>query len=211
MSTLIIDIETAPNLSFEMEEKMIAEARWPANYKDPAKIQEWLAEYAVKIRDKAALSPLTGKIIAIGMSDIREDEVWTATNKDDERVVLEEFKRVFESYARTGSVTVAGFNVREFDVPFILGRCIVNDMLPYGFPRKGKDWQRVLDVRDSIPDGSLDQWSTALGIGRKAHASNGIWLFEPSEIEAQVSTDVVLTRTILRRLIPQRDAAFYAD
>ena len=74
MQTIVFDVETGPLAESELSALLPpfdpAEVK-TGNLKDPAKIAEKIAEAEANHRrdffDKAALDPLTGRVIAIGM------------------------------------------------------------------------------------------------------------------------------------------------
>jgi len=159
----------------------------PGNYKDPAKIAENIAQQKAELADKFALSPLTGKIILIGMlmdklPPLYETDKTSYTtysvggttmhyiglSDNDESVLLSKWWDIF-SFHNLNSPTIVSFNGKKFDLPFILHRSIIKKAL---VPRRIKmsDYLNKyrndphFDVYNWFDGGSLVEWSYRLGI-----------------------------------------------
>ncbi len=116
-----IDIETAP-LPEENLRATMPEFTAPANWKDEAKIAAKIQEQEAAYIEKAALSPLTGRVQAIG---IYCDEKDTYTAMDERQFSEAELCSEFWKHvAPKGAMTtnVYGWNHLGFDVPFIIKR-----------------------------------------------------------------------------------------
>ncbi|MCU0678290.1 MAG: ribonuclease H-like domain-containing protein [Candidatus Pacebacteria bacterium] len=139
MSTLIIDIETVGETWDELDSvTQDGLTRWlHQTTRDTT-------EYEAKLLDiKAGLgfSPLTGNIVALGVYDIERKQGTVYYQSDesdaDERVgaftyrsrpeaaMLEEFWEGVAQYE-----TVVTFNGRSFDVPFLLHRSVICEVVP---------------------------------------------------------------------------------
>jgi hypothetical protein len=73
MSTYIFDIETGPRSRAELAE-CVPTFEAPSNWKDPEKIRAHVAEKEAEWFQSAALSALTGRVLAIGYLDAVTDE-----------------------------------------------------------------------------------------------------------------------------------------
>lgn len=173
MSTLIFDIETVgvdfDTLDEKAKDYLIKAARTP--------------EEAEKVQDNLSFSPLTGRIVAIGIlnpqsdkgavyfqapeSDLKESEednvqYVPATEKE----ILEKFWEVIRYYDR-----FVTFNGRVFDCPYIMTRSAIlgikpsKNLMPY---RYGDDHIDLYDrlgffgaVRRTM---TLHMWCQAFGI-----------------------------------------------
>lgn len=146
------------------------------NIKDPAKIAEKLREAEESHRrdffEKAALDPLTGRAVAIGLLYPDSGE-FVVIGDDDEAKMLREF---WDSVrGEMGRVNQAiGFNTHLFDLPFLIRRSWKHRVpVPFGI-RRGRYWgDEMIDLRDAwqLGDrqarGSLDAIAKHLGVGAK--------------------------------------------
>ena len=89
----------------------------PANYKDAEKIQTWKARKQEEWLLDAALSALSGRVLAIAYQADGED--CKIISDDDEAKLLEKFWNV---YRNNGDCNFVGYNARNFDVPFLIRR-----------------------------------------------------------------------------------------
>ncbi len=118
------DIETGPDYDsgIEFDESSVKLGRM----KDPEKIAAKMAEERAKFDRNRALSPLTGKILAIGyiQGGGRRPAIDTGQNGHDagtEAAILENFWRHFQFLEEQRSYLI-GFNCEGFDLPFIVRR-----------------------------------------------------------------------------------------
>ena len=211
MKTLVLDIETGPLPESELSALLPpfdpAEVKC-GNMKDPAKIAEKLAEAEANHRrdffDKAALDPLTGRIIAIGILDL-ETDVFSIIGHDDEAQTLREFWDL--TRGDMGRINpLIGFNICNFDLPFLYRRSWKHRIaVPFGI-RRGRYWgDQVVDLRDAwqLGDrqarGSLDSIARHLGVGCKngdGKAFAELWLSDRAKAEAYLRNDVELTTKV---------------
>lgn len=117
------DIETKPLPESECE-LFMPEFEAPSNYKDPEKIAANIAEQRAKWMERAALSPLTGKVLAIGIKDSETGES-QLFHGHDEGAILRAFAGQTSAIA---DAPLCGFNVVGFDVPFLVKRMWRNGM-----------------------------------------------------------------------------------
>lgn len=111
------DIETAP-LPAEEIELFAPEFTAPSNYKDADKIAANIAEQKLAWMERAALSPMTGRVLAIGLMEEGDDEV-VIYHGDDELAILHAM------LGDCGDVVhgpIVGWNVKNFDIPFLTRR-----------------------------------------------------------------------------------------
>jgi len=219
---VVLDIETAPDEA-AVRRKLAAPPEFtaPANYKDPAKIEAYRIEKAqsweVETREKAGLSPTTGRVVAWCAGFTAEAEV--AGAGDDERELL---RGVGVALAGTG--TLVTFNGESFDVPFLRAR-----MLRYGLeiPRVLTPSQRYgphahhVDLRSWLTgwsqyaSGTLEDWCYTIVpdyVGHKGGMSGkdvagyvaaGRW----DEIRDYCASDVRATLALLQAVLPLLHAA----
>ncbi len=103
-------------------------------------------EIADTYTNRAAIYAEFGKIVCISVGLIHRDEAGTLSlrlksfaNKD-EQVLLEEFSKLMNQYYNNPTLHyLCGHNIREFDVPYICRRLVVNQLpLPELFNLPGK-------------------------------------------------------------------------
>jgi hypothetical protein len=181
MQTIVFDVETGPLAESELSALLPpfdpAEVK-TGNLKDPAKIAEKIAEAEVNQRrdffDRAALDPLTGGVVAIGMLVFEEFGGRRAEGgmarphpgplpqgegveggecviigHDDEAQTLREFWQYTQ--AEMGRMNpMIGFNIFGFDLPFLFRRSWKRRVpIPFGL-RRGRYWgDQLIDLRDA--------------------------------------------------------------
>ncbi len=177
MNTIVFDIETAPLPESELAALVPpfdpAEVR-TGNLKDPEKIAAKIAEAEVNHRrdfyEKAALDPLTGRVLAIGLIDFSGFRV---LDNENEAALLTEFWDVCRG--EMGRINeMIGFNSHLFDLPFLIRRSWKHRVpVPSGI-RRGRYWSdEMVDLRDAwqLGDrqarGSLDAIAKHFGVGAK--------------------------------------------
>lgn len=206
MNTIVFDVETAPLPESELAALLPpfdpAEVR-TGNLKDPDKIAAKLAEAEANHRrdffDNAALDPLTGRVLVVGLLD--QGGVRFLDNEN-EAAVLREFWTVCRG--EQGRINqLVGFNTHLFDLPFLIRRSWKHRVpVPFGV-RRGRYWgDEMVDVRDAwqLGDrqarGSLDAIAKHLGIGGKN--GNGadfakVWQTDRAKAVEYLRNDLELT------------------
>ena len=215
MQTIIFDVETGPLAESELSTLLPpfdpAEVK-VGNLKDPAKIAEKIAEAEANHRrdffDKAALDPLTGRVVAIGVLYPDSGEL-DVLGHDDEAETL----RAFWTACRgeMGRVNqMIGFNTHGFDLPFLIRRSWKHKVaVPYGI-RRGRYWSdEMVDLRelwqlgDRQARGSLDSIAKHLGVGAKngdGKAFAELWRSDRKQAEAYLRNDLELTAKVAHAL-----------
>ena len=172
MIDIAIDIETVPSISADQLRAEIAETKL-GNARDPDKIKARLAEAESKARERAALSPLTGRVVCVSYAG-RTVEAWDEPRSicgDDEKELLVEVGRLLSGVVGRWY----SFNGRRFDLPFIVARMAIHGLCGLSIP-----WpidvarHRHVDVLDSLGgSGSLERWAMAM-LGAEAR-KHGNW------------------------------------
>lgn len=173
MNDTIIDIETFCYDSPVLKEK-INDIKAPGNWKDPEKIKRYKLEKKEEIEKKAALSPLTGRIVvaSIAIDKTQQGELlsqWDfkfliAKSIDDEPELIRQVDNILYSYNPMPLIT---FNGRLFDIPFIITRAAINNIsLQHKLPIKKYDKNHI-DLIDVLKDGKLDYYLKAFGLPGK--------------------------------------------
>ena len=211
---IVFDIETGPLPTAELEDR-IPKFEAPANYKDESKIAAYITQKRLDWIERAALDATTGKILAIGILDCREDGVEKVnTLAGDEAEIIAAFSSIVMQCGGSGWPLV-GWNIFGFDLPFILRRSwILRVALPQ-WVRSGRYWDRCfIDAMDVWACGnreqavSLDLAAATLGVGRKsgsgAHFAS---LWNGSDEERAhaleyLENDLRLTKAVAERILP---------
>lgn len=134
---IVFDLETAPlpNASAFIDPPDLSDVSAPANYKDPAKIAEYIETAKAKAIDKhakdcaetAALDWNVGRIVALGLQTESMDAPQVAIAEDErrEREILFWLWETMQSRR-----PVVGFNIRQFDVPYAIQRSRLLRLVP---------------------------------------------------------------------------------
>jgi hypothetical protein len=218
MQTIFFDIETGALPESEIAAMMPpfdpAEVK-VGNLKDPDKIAAKQAEAEANHRrdffERAALDPLTGRVVAIGLLHLAGGRFYVIGH-DDEAQTLREFWSACR--CEIGHIhQMVGFNVYQFDLPFLLRRSWKHRVeVPFGI-RRGRYWgDQLVDLReywqlgDRQARGSLDSISKHLGLGAKTGCvphgpPNGkgfaeLWRVDRERAVAYLRNDVELTARV---------------
>jgi len=211
MNTLVYDVETGPLPEIELAALLPpfdpAEVK-TGNIRDPDKVAAKIAEAEAAHRrdffERAALDPLTGRVLAVGVlyPDSRE---FFIIGDDDEAQILREFWNL--TRGEMGRINhMVGFNTHLFDLPFLIRRSWKHRIqVPLGI-RRGRYWsEEMVDLRDDwqLGDrqarGSLDAIAKHLGLGQKTgdgKAFSQLWQANRAEAVAYLRNDVELTAKI---------------
>lgn len=204
----IFDIETAPLPEAELAPFMPTE--WPlGNLKDTDKVKAATEAKKKAWIEDAALDPLTGRVLCIGM--LIGDAFMVLSEPGSEATILNEFwtairKDDYDIHQ------IVGFNICLFDLPFLVRRSwkLGVDVPMLGL-RDGRYWKkdRVTDLRelwqlgDRQAIGSLDTISKHLGVGAKMGSGKDfsvLWSSDREKATAYLKNDLELTALIARRL-----------
>ena len=216
MNTIIYDIETGP-----LPEADLAALLPPfdptdiktGNLKDPEKIAAKLAEAELNHRrnffEQAALDPLTGRVVAVGLLQKAEGGMQKAEFRiighDDEAATLREFWDM--TRGEMGRINqMIGFNSNAFDLPFLIRRSWKHRVpVPFGI-RRGRYWaEQMIDLRDAwqLGDrqarGSLDVVAKHLGVGAKNGSGADfakLWQSDRAKAMEYLRNDLELTARV---------------
>lgn len=214
---IVFDIETAP-LPDEQTASFMPEFTAPGNYKDQEKIAAYIEGEKARWKDQAALSPLTGRVIAIGL--LVDGEVIISTELD-EPMMLKKFWADYKVDIAGGEFYV-GFNIFHFDLPFLIRRSIaIGVEVPFGIMPACKFWEnQFVDVMQGWQCGnkqeriSLDNFAKFLGVGKKEGSGKDFAKLlkeNPDKAKEYLGNDLWLTQKIFCRVYgnykPERKAA----
>jgi hypothetical protein len=204
----IWDLETAP-VADELLNKFKPEFLPDSRLVDPAKIKASIEGKEIEWRDKAALSGITGRIIAYaGVWDDEEPEVVADEN---ERTLLLNIVKHLEKVLYQGGKAYC-FNGFHFDLPVLCMRCAINKIPVYKvfqtYFRGRWSWNEAFVDVLSVWTGpyqptaghSLKNIALALGVGEKS--GNGKDFADLLKNDQQkaieyAKNDVVLLRKIV--------------
>lgn len=180
---MVIDVETAPIpdplLSMIIPPFDPSEVKC-GNLKDPEKIDAKLAEARASHFDdykrNAALSAMTGTVVAIGLVVNKVPILLIDGSEGD---LLE---AVWQRMSTTnGDTTFTGWNITGFDLPFLMRRSYRHKIRPPIWLREGRWWHRsIVDLLDVFRMGeytrdegkrvgySLNNVAKFLGLGEKS-------------------------------------------
>jgi DNA polymerase elongation subunit (family B) len=140
---LAFDIETGPSKNalsyFSRSDVKLG------NLKDTIKIEAKLAEAEDEFLDKAALSPITGKVLAVGFTDGAVHEI--LTYESEKEIITETLERIGSQLMQQRPVV--GWNIIKFDFPFLFKRAM---MLGVPWPqhiwdlKKGYAHSQIIDL-----------------------------------------------------------------
>ncbi|MCW1921292.1 ribonuclease H-like domain-containing protein [Luteolibacter arcticus] len=200
---VVFDIETGPRPVAELE-ALMPEFEAPANYKDPAKIAEAIEQKRAAWIEKAALSPLTGRVLAIGaLIDGEYLHAIQGDGFDSEAEIIGWF------WTMIGNRTILiGHNSNRFDLPFLFRRSWSLGILPP--PRSnGRSFAGSIDLMEAWQLGdrtefiSLDTVAKFLGVGAKTGSGGQFADLLKFDVEAALrylENDVMLTARVAERM-----------
>jgi len=133
---IALDIET---IKIDEAILMLPEAKVKlGNTKDPAKVANKIAEVKAKQIEKAALNPLTARVVCYGMVGLvapthdgeqEHAEIVTEATDAGERVIIQSIMRILGGE----EVRITTYNGVEFDMPMIYRRAIILGVDPANF------------------------------------------------------------------------------
>lgn len=238
----LVDPFTPPPVPGEFDASKVAYG----NTKDPAKRAEKLrdceqkhaalvenyaaecdrlqAEWREKTLADAALSPATGEILVIGVTNPIDGKFGTTESLSSEAEMLEWFWAKYQKCRRPGSGQqprlMIGHNIKQFDLPFLVirSRILQVDVPREVFEPKWEKWDEIfVDTIDrwrmrrswGSCESSLDHIGKALGLGGKSRGPNGedlgkifskLWREDRELARKYLHRDLELTAKVAVRL-----------
>lgn len=224
MNSLIYDIETIA-LSEARLALVEPTHEAPGNFKDPIKIAEAIAEKAKVWREKAALSPITGRVAMVGTMTYGSDPAiyrlsFNCHSHDDSDESLDVLERRIlilwwrdARHALLNGKLLVSWNGHGFDIPFLIKRSwALNLAMPVEIDLRNKwgmqaPWIDLMREWQCGDKGagftSLNTAAGFLGLGQKA--GDCLQLrhqleHEPETAVAYLKQDLVLTAGVGRRM-----------
>ncbi len=205
---LVWDIETAP----QPEEQLLASMpkfEPAANLKDPEKIKASIEEKKARYIAQAALTPFTGRVIAVGFQFSHEPEV--LIHGEDEYSVVSRACMILTERMLAREQCV-GFNIHGFDLPFLRFRAMVHKIpTPHWINRAGRAYWTE-KFRDILPELVMGRDFTGYSVGAVGNAfglggknGDGALFYETYKKDKKaaldyLSRDLTLTGEIAKRM-----------
>jgi len=131
---LFIDIETVPLTNQYDTMSDIMKKEWVRKSKNIKQIAEAESDPNELFFNRAGVYSEFAKVICIGIGGLVEkDKTWHLRLKslrhDDEKILLQDFVKLLQRWQTANkSVVFCGHNIKEFDIPFICRRLIINQI-----------------------------------------------------------------------------------
>jgi len=111
------------------------------------------------------INPIDSRVVAIGVK--RADAEPIILMNYSEKQMLEEFWKIFGEFKKASSGnTIVGFNIKSFDIPFLVTRSFINKVKIYPFYIK-----EIIDLREYLTGfrfgksrGTLKEFGEAIGV-----------------------------------------------
>ena len=215
---LYTDLETIPDQDEGALENARELVKVPANYKKPEAIESYRLSHAQEAYEKTSLNGIAGEICSISWAvDDGHIEGQIRLPGESEKDLIDAFfEAVYLGVVRDGEggfprVTWIGHNLIDFDLRFLLQRCVVNNVIPpFRIPANAKHGSdQVFDTMRAWAGWkgyvSQDALCKALGLPVKDGMSGAdVWPFYQAgkyeEILAYNRSDVYSVREIYRRM-----------
>lgn len=236
---IVFDIETLPTTDADVIAEFQAEAdkekaaiKAPSNYKDEAKIAEYIAgkqaEIDAGVADKVAktsFSGLYGRIACISWS-INGIEPFSSDSTDTEQQAIERFYSAIVEVTKRSrhdgeyllDAAFIGHNIVGFDLPFLKHRSIIIGIEPPLQIRRAfsaKPWDSCIQdtmllwSSDPHKRGSMDRLCKAFGIPGKGDFDGSMvadtWPVDPQKVIDYCKDDVRRTWEMYKRITFQFD------
>jgi len=201
----------------KLQEAMAAHAAAAAEY--PTILAEARAAAWAKFKKDAALSPVTGKVLAIGVMNTVKGTKTIMHGSGDESVLLAAF---WAFYKTRRNERFAGLNIMGFDLPFLIRRSWINQVeVPQAVADFSGKWvnfdKQFVDLRNvwllgqswGQCESSLDHIAKALGFNGKMDSGvtganfAELWNGSPEDHEracVYLLNDLIETKNIAARL-----------
>lgn len=203
----IIDIETE-GLPVEQIDHLAPTFTAPSNYKDADKIAASIAEQRMEWFKRAALSPMTGKIVAIGYKTPNAPN-GLVLHVADEAELLTSFWYEYQ----VEQSQMIGHNILGFDIPFIIRRSWANKISVPATVQNGRylNERRFIDTMTAFQCGnrtekfhSLDTIAKFMGFAGKTEAIGAqfaeILATDPKRALAYLAADLQAVENIAARM-----------
>lgn len=208
---IVFDIETGP-LPIEQLAHRMPDFEAPKNTKDPEKIKAAIAKKEDAWIEKAALDAQSGQTLAIGILDHDGQYQVIDRHEFEESEMLGTFWDIVTEFHNTRFI---GFNIFNFDLPFLFRRSLVHGIQPSAVLRGARYWdRRFIDLMDVYTCGNRDQRISLnnlckmLDIEGKGDSGKDFhkWFRDdPAKARQYLKNDLDITAAAAQRLLPWID------
>ncbi len=155
------------------------------------------------------LNPIDSKIIAIGIKSTKDKQM-VILQTDDEKQMLQDFWKIFALFRDKNGLSnkVVGFNIKDFDISFLITRSFINNVSVIPFSIK-----EILDLRQILSGykrgptrGTLKEYGQIIGVdliddidGSKV--AETYWSGNQELIKKYLIKDIELTEKIHEKVI----------
>lgn len=216
-SVLIFDIETA-NVVPQLEKDTLLYDSWVYKMKHhKAEVENGTTTYEELYKTQGALYPEFAKIVCISIGKITENgelKVKSYYSHDEKELLINFNKGLNALLTENKQLILGGFNIKGFDIPFILRRCMVNEVEPSSLIDTGetKPWLvTAVDVAEVWKAGGINSASLlniAIALGLK-NPKERMYNYETSEMYYQEGglekikdycvDDLITTANVIRK------------
>ena len=205
---ITLDLETIPVQDESLIEILQQNIKPNGNCKTQEAKDKSIATQLVERVPKTSFNGLYGSICVIGYS-FGDEPVKSLTDANGGEVaMLERFFIDVNEHCGLSKPIWVGHNHVQFDLPFLLKRCIINNVDPGIYlPRNPKPWDRyVFDTYTEMGGGSLDALCKIMGLTGKTEGMDGSMVSQYykegriDEIASYCRNDVEATRDLYKRI-----------
>ena len=184
---LFIDVETAPLYPTYDAADEQTRYLWDKKYQNLVRFESCPESSPAEIYARAGIYAEFGKVICISVGFFKKDKFYVHSFAGhDEKKLLTDFAKIVETYFNDANSRFCGHNIKEFDIPFIARRMLINGMaLPKIINISGmRPWENPhLDTLDMWKFGdykhytSLELLATIFGIPTPKDDINGSMVY----------------------------------
>lgn len=158
---------------------------------------------------KKLLNPIDSKIIAIGLKSTKDNSL-VILQSDNEKEMLQQFWKIYDDFRANSPLTnkIVGFNIKQFDISFLVTRSFVNGVTVVPFILK-----EIIDVRDLLTcfkrgptRGTLKEFGEIIGVvlvedmdGSKV--AETYWSGNIDLIKTYLAKDIELTEKVHNKVM----------
>ncbi len=157
---------------------------------------------------KKFLNPIDSRIVAIGL---KHSEKTVILMDADEKQMLEEFWAELTKFQKGNpSKKIVGFNIKDFDLPFLVTRSFIHNVKITPFLLK-----EVIDLREKLNAykfghlrGTLKEYGRFMGFEEAEMQGSQVcdvyWAGEHEKLKKYLKNDLLITEKICQKLIETR-------
>ncbi len=207
------NLKDQSKIDAKIEEARVQHDESVCNYDSDLVAAEFM--YWQEQKNKAALSAMTGRVVAIGTKCCDSIQLDCINDSTNEEIIIRSFWHMYLSI-QNDKWNLVGFNSDDFDIPFLCQRSVILGIkIPDSLIQNRRflnstfiDLRKLWGFGKLNPSGSLDAVCRACGIGRKPDGINGSQFsdlyFNPetrSVALEYITNDLEMTFALAQRLI----------